>query len=159
MKEGLKMRKKYEREIPRADGGSYGISTDIYNLPIGTKFDVFNGNWKGKIIEKDSKKFIEVSEDVYGGNIKELELNEDFFYDLVISITGQEEVESLSLGSYYRHYKGGLYIVLNKAMHTEDEIELVIYKDQEGKVWARPLEMFMDKLEYNGKIVKRFSKI
>ena len=155
----LKMRKDYERDVPRADGGSYGTSTDIFNLPIGTKFDVFNGNWTGKIIERDSKKFIQVFEEEYGESVKEVELKEDVFYDLVISVTEQEEEKKVSKGSYYRHYKGGLYVVLNKAMHTEDAIELVIYKDQKENIWARPLEMFMDELEYEGKIVKRFTKL
>lgn len=92
MEKELKMRKDYERNVPRANGVSYGTSTDIFNLPIGTKFDVLNGNWKGKIIERDFKKFIQVFEGEYGGNIKELELKEDVFYDLVISVTEQEDV-------------------------------------------------------------------
>ena len=35
-----------------------------------------------------------------------------------------------------------MYVVTDLAMHTEDEETLVIYRDKQGKKWARPLSMF-----------------
>ena len=62
-------------------GGSYGMTTDIYMLPFGTKFMVDNGAWNGEIVEKDGRKFIRVIE-----TGRMFELNEDTDYGLVISI-------------------------------------------------------------------------
>lgn len=159
MERELKMREEYERDVPRADGGSYGTSTDIFNLPVGTEFEVFNGNWNGKIIERDSKKFMQILENESGEALKEVELKENVFYDLVVSLKYEQKKDVVSKGSYYRHYKGGIYVILNTAIHTEDEVELVIYADQKGNIWARPLEMFIDELEFEGRIVKRFSRM
>lgn len=58
-----------------------------------------------------------------------------------------------------QHYKGGIYIVITDARHTEDGEELVIYKDEVGNVWARPSQMFWGKVEVNGELIDRFSEI
>jgi len=50
----------------------------------------------------------------------------------------------------YRHYKGGLYLKLFTAGHTEtNPVEtLVVYLClTEWKFWARPAKMFWDKLD------------
>jgi len=59
----------------------------------------------------------------------------------------------------YRHYKGNEYEVLMVAKHSETEEPLVIYRalyDDYG-VWARPYEMFVEKVEVNGEMVDRFT--
>ena len=58
----------------------------------------------------------------------------------------------------YRHYKGNKYEVIGFATHTESLEELVIYKARYGdkKVWCRPLAMWNDEIEVDGKTVKRF---
>jgi hypothetical protein len=73
-----------------------------------------------------------------------------------MSIEGRVEV-----GKIYRHYKGNEYLVLCIAKHSETLEDMVIYKAQygEGTVWARPLPMFLEKIEVNGVIVSRFQKI
>jgi hypothetical protein len=38
----------------------YGKTTDIYLLPIGTKFEVVNGHWDGEIVELNGKKCVYV---------------------------------------------------------------------------------------------------
>ena len=46
-------------------------------------------------------------------------------------------------GRYYKHYKGGIYQVIDVAIHTEENYPLVIYKGViDNKVWARPFGMF-----------------
>ncbi len=61
----------------------------------------------------------------------------------------------------YRHYKGGEYQVLELAIHSETEEELVIYRPLygEGRLWARPLAMFIETVEVDGQTVPRFSRI
>lgn len=55
-----------------------------------------------------------------------------------------------------------MYEVLGQGKHSETEEDLVIYKplyDSEIKFWARPIEMFFDTKEINGKSVPRFELI
>jgi hypothetical protein len=58
----------------------------------------------------------------------------------------------------YRHYKGNKYEVIGFAKHTETLEDLVIYKALYGKreTWCRPLSMWENEIEVDGKIVKRF---
>lgn len=61
----------------------------------------------------------------------------------------------------YRHYKGNLYKVLCIAKHSETEDELVVYQALYGKYehWVRPIMMFNEEIEIEGKCVKRFTYI
>lgn len=71
------------------------------------------------------------------------------------------------IGGYYRHYKNHKeYIVLSIARHTETGESLVIYQgqydDQEfgpKPIFARPITMFTETVEYEGKQVPRFEKL
>ena len=58
----------------------------------------------------------------------------------------------------YRHYKGNLYQVLHTAQHSETEEMLVVYRCLYGEygVWVRPLSMFSETVEVEGKQVPRF---
>ena len=53
-----------------------------------------------------------------------------------------ELLGKIKVGAFYRHFKGGLYMVTGFARHTETMEMLVIYKDKHGKRWARPIAMF-----------------
>ena len=59
----------------------------------------------------------------------------------------------------YRHFKGNLYEVVGMALHSETVEEMVIYKALygEGKTWVRPLSMWDEEVEFEGKKVKRFT--
>jgi len=61
----------------------------------------------------------------------------------------------------YRHYKGPLYEVIDIARHSETEEELVVYRTLYGEfsLWVRPLDMFTEEIEYEGKRVKRFTYV
>ncbi|MFY7842633.1 MAG: GNAT family N-acetyltransferase [Rhabdochlamydiaceae bacterium] len=58
----------------------------------------------------------------------------------------------------YRHYKGHLYEVTGTARHCETLEDMVIYKALYGDfgIWVRPLKIFLEDIEVNGKIQKRF---
>ena len=61
----------------------------------------------------------------------------------------------------YRHYKGNQYEVIGFAKHSETLEEMVIYKALYGEysTWVRPLSMWENLIEIDGKIVKRFEYI
>ena len=61
----------------------------------------------------------------------------------------------------YRHYKGSLYQVLHTAQHSETQEALVVYRCLYGEygVWVRPLSMFSETVEVEGKQVPRFELI
>ena len=58
----------------------------------------------------------------------------------------------------YRHYKGKEYRVLHVARHSETLELLVVYQTLYGDFswWVRPLEMFTEFVEVDGKRVRRF---
>lgn len=64
-------------------------------------------------------------------------------------------------GARYRHFKGKEYRVLYIARHSETLEELVVYQQLYGEmgIWVRPLAMFMETVERDGKTVYRFTEI
>lgn len=66
----------------------------------------------------------------------------------------------LQLGKY-RHFKGKEYEVIAVAKHSETLEDVVVYKALYGErgTWVRPLEMWNEEVEYEGKMVRRFVKI
>ena len=65
----------------------------------------------------------------------------------------------LKLGKY-KHYKGGgkEYEVIGIARDSETLEDLVVYQALYGDkaLWVRPLKMFLEKVEVDGKKVPRF---
>lgn len=61
----------------------------------------------------------------------------------------------------YRHYKGNNYQVYGTARHSETGELLVVYRPLygAGDLWVRPLSMFCETVEYEGKTLPRFSLI
>jgi len=51
----------------------------------------------------------------------------------------------------YRHFKGGEYLVIGEARHSETGEDLVIYCETHGqeRTWARPKHMFFEKVEFD----------
>ena len=60
----------------------------------------------------------------------------------------------------YQHYKGNKYEVIGIAKHSETLEDLVVYEalydNKVSKLWVRPLEMFLEKIEKDGKLINRF---
>ena len=61
----------------------------------------------------------------------------------------------------YRHYKGNEYEVIGFAKHSETLEDMVIYKALygEGGTWVRPLSMWENPIDVDGKTVKRFEYV
>ncbi len=72
-------------------------------------------------------------------------------------------VNDLVLGGVYQHYKGKNYIVKDIARHSETLEHLVVYEclydNPAGKLWVRPLGMFLETVEVEGKTIPRFKYI
>lgn len=62
----------------------------------------------------------------------------------------------------YEHYKGKRYEVVGQALHSETVEPMVIYKAlyqgefPEGTLWVRPMAMFKENVNIDGKSVPRF---
>ncbi|MGV8979888.1 DUF1653 domain-containing protein [Clostridium sp.] len=65
------------------------------------------------------------------------------------------------IGKKYRHFKGNEYLVLYVAKHSETLEEMVVYQALYGErgIWVRPLSMFLEEKEVDGKIINRFEKV
>ena len=69
----------------------------------------------------------------------------------------------LIIGGLYQHYKGKNYIVRDLARHSETMEWLVVYEclyeNDAAKIWVRPMEMFLESIEIEGRVVPRFKYI
>ena len=61
----------------------------------------------------------------------------------------------------YRHYKGNEYELIGIANHSETLEKMVIYRALygEGGLWTRPLSMWNETVERDGKRFERFTYI
>ena len=69
-------------------------------------------------------------------------------------------MESIKPGRY-RHFKGKESEVLGVARHSETEEELVVYRALYGDfgLWVRPVSMWNETVERDGKTFRRFTYI
>lgn len=69
-------------------------------------------------------------------------------------------MESIKPGRY-RHFKGKEYEDLGVARHSETEEELVVYRALYGDfgLWVRPVSMWNETVERDGKTFRRFTYI
>ena len=69
-------------------------------------------------------------------------------------------MKDVKLGKY-RHFKGKEYEVIGIAHHSENLEDFVVYRALygEGELWIRPLSMFFEKVERDGKVFDRFTYI
>lgn len=61
----------------------------------------------------------------------------------------------------YRHFKGNEYEVLFTAKNSETEEIMVVYRALygDGEIWVRPVSMWNETVERNGKTYRRFEYI
>ncbi len=60
-------------------------------------------------------------------------------------------------GQIWRHYKGKHYKIIVLGKHSETQEELVAYERQEDKkVYFRPLNLFFNEVEWEGRLISRF---
>ena len=59
----------------------------------------------------------------------------------------------------YRHFKGNCYELLYTAKHSETMEDMVVYRALYGEhgIWVRPLRMWDETVEFEGKKVRRFT--
>lgn len=58
----------------------------------------------------------------------------------------------------YEHFKGIMCKVIGVARHSETLEELVVY-EHDGELFVRPVAMFLETVERDGKVMPRFRKI
>lgn len=58
----------------------------------------------------------------------------------------------------YKHFKGNTYRTVTLAKHSETLEPMIVYVNTENDsdIWVRPLSMFVQSIEREGKIFKRF---
>ena len=61
----------------------------------------------------------------------------------------------------YRHFKGNMYEVIGVAKHSESLEEMVVYRALygSGDLWVRPVSMWNETVERDGKTFKRFEYV
>ena len=69
-------------------------------------------------------------------------------------------MNTIKLGRY-RHFKGNEYEVIALATHSETGESMVVYRALygDGGVWVRPVSMWDESVEREGKVYKRFTYI
>lgn len=73
-------------------------------------------------------------------------------------------MDTIKSGQMYKHFKtGNTYKIIALAKHSETLEDLVVYEalydNQVSKIWVRPIGMFTETIERDGKIMKRFELI
>ena len=59
----------------------------------------------------------------------------------------------------YQHFKGPYYEVMGIAKHSETLEELVVYRDETGDMWIRPVAMFAEEVDRDGYKGPRFNLV
>ena len=57
----------------------------------------------------------------------------------------------------YRHYKGGIYELVCEAVLEADLTPVMVYRNQDGKVWVRPRTNFFETVHIDGAAIPRFA--
>lgn len=64
-------------------------------------------------------------------------------------------------GGYYRHYKNKPYRAIGIVRHSETLEEMALYEalypNESGRMWVRPLAMFLEDVEIDGVRRPRFA--
>ncbi|HEX5429743.1 MAG TPA: DUF1653 domain-containing protein [Patescibacteria group bacterium] len=69
-----------------------------------------------------------------------------------------QTAQSLKLG-VYGHFKGHNVTVIGVARHSEDPTQEFVVYDHDGKLWIRPLGMFLENVDRDGYSGPRFKHL
>jgi len=60
----------------------------------------------------------------------------------------------------YRHFKGARYEVIGTALHSETEVEHIVYRPLagDGRLWVRPRAMWDEVIDRDGYRGPRFTR-
>lgn len=77
--------------------------------------------------------------------------------------TNNKNQNTLVKNGIYRHYKGKNYRLIDIVRHSETLEEMALYEtlyeNKLGRLWVRPLAMFLEMVEFEGKTCPRFEYI
>lgn len=62
-------------------------------------------------------------------------------------------------GDVYESFKGHLYMIIGRAIHTDTQEEMVIYKSDGEVMFVRPLANFLDSVKVANQLLPRFKKV
>lgn len=77
-------------------------------------------------------------------------------------ITKEDSIVPMTIPTgRYRHYKGKEYTVVGVARHSENQEQLVTYRQEYGDhgLWVRPLKMFLDTVQVDGRVIPQFQHL
>lgn len=84
-------------------------------------------------------------------DVADIQIIEKFFYTM----------QTPRVGDIYKHFKGNQYKIVAIGKHSETEEDCVVYEALYGEhlIWIRPLKMFFEEVEVEGKKVPRFQLV
>lgn len=96
-----------------------------------------------------------------GAKVEEVKLGEFVVFSKSTIKIQETNQRVIKIGKKYRHFKGNEYRVLHVAKHSENLEDLVVYQALYGEkgIWVRPVEMFVEQVDVNGKSINRFEEI
>jgi hypothetical protein len=72
-----------------------------------------------------------------------------------------EAANQVTVGARYMHYKQLSYKVVGLALREEDNEPCVVYQAEYGEhvTWIRPVASWLEDVEVDGRMMKRFTKL
>lgn len=60
-------------------------------------------------------------------------------------------MRDIEINRVYKHFKGDYYLVVDVAMHCDEQIPYVVYRKLygDGSLWIRPKEMFLSEVDHD----------
>lgn len=60
-------------------------------------------------------------------------------------------MQEITVGKFYKHYKGNLYKIIALGKHSENLEEMIVYQSvKDGQIWIRPKSMWNEIIDNNG---------
>lgn len=60
-------------------------------------------------------------------------------------------MQEITVGKFYKHYKGNLYKIIALGKHSENLEEMIVYQSvKDGQIWIRPKSMWNEIIDNDG---------